>query len=79
MKNLKTKLKQFISFGNTAIILATALYFRFFTSQQILADILFVAVVIISGKTKPCPKTIGYCSYPEITNTATNKISAKIC
>ena len=35
--------------GLSAIILANALYLNFFTSQQILAEILFVTVVIISG------------------------------
>ena len=35
--------------GISAIILATALYLNFFTSQQILSEILFITVVIISG------------------------------
>jgi Zn2+/Cd2+-exporting ATPase len=48
-KEPENKIKAIYIVGISAIILATALYLNFFTNQQILAEILFVAVVVISG------------------------------
>ena len=45
----ENRVKAIYIVGLSAIILATALYLNFFSSQQILAEILFVTVVIISG------------------------------
>ena len=48
-KEPEDKIKAIYIVGISAIILITALYLNFFTSQQILAEILFVTVVVISG------------------------------
>jgi Zn2+/Cd2+-exporting ATPase len=48
-KEPENKIKAIYIVGISAIILATALYLDFFTNQQILAEILFITVVIISG------------------------------
>ena len=48
-KEPENRIKAIYIIGISAIILATALYLNFFTSQQILSDILFIIVVIISG------------------------------
>ena len=48
-KEPENKVKAIYIIGISAIILATALYLNFFTNQQILAEILFITVVIISG------------------------------
>lgn len=43
------KRKPFYIIGISAIILAIGVYFDFFTSQKLFAEILFLAVVVISG------------------------------
>jgi Zn2+/Cd2+-exporting ATPase len=48
-KEPENKVKAIYIVGISAIILAAALYLSFFTNQEILAEILFIAVVIISG------------------------------
>jgi Cd2+/Zn2+-exporting ATPase len=48
-KEPENRIKGLYIIGISAIILAIALYSNFFTSQQILAEILYVTVVIISG------------------------------
>jgi Cd2+/Zn2+-exporting ATPase len=48
-KEPENRIKAVYIVGISAIILATALYLDFFTSQKILAEILYVTVVVISG------------------------------
>ena len=48
-KEPENRIKAIYIVGISAIILATALYLDFFTGQKILAEILYVTVVIISG------------------------------
>lgn len=45
----KSKIKPFHIIGISAIILAIGLYFNFFTDQKVLAELLFLAVVVVSG------------------------------